>query len=94
MSTLSSASTDAEVEAAYDDNAPYREDNSVSMARAFGTACVIMARRRELEIWSGSNRLRGESLRDEGKEALAWADANDSSRQPRLTKADFTRGRE
>ena len=94
MSTLSSASTDAEVEAAYDDNASYREDNSVSKARIFGTACLIMARRRELEMWKGDLRLRGESLREEGKEAYAWADSNDTSRNPRATKVDFTRGRQ
>lgn len=45
MSSLSSASTLTEVEAAYDDNAAYAESGSASMARAFCTACRILLRR-------------------------------------------------
>ncbi len=45
MSTLSSASTDAEIRAAYDDNASYEEDNSSSKARTFVTACRLLLRR-------------------------------------------------
>lgn len=44
MSTLSSASSLADVEAAYDDNASYEEDQSTSKALAFRTACRILFR--------------------------------------------------
>lgn len=39
MSTLSSSSTFAEMQAAYIDNASYAEDGSLAKARAFITAC-------------------------------------------------------
>lgn len=45
MSVLSSSSTDAEVWAAFDDNASFEEDNSASKAAAFVTACRILLRR-------------------------------------------------
>lgn len=45
MSTLSSASTTEEVQAAYDDNASYFEDGSLEKARIFVTACRILLRR-------------------------------------------------
>lgn len=46
MSTLSSSSTDAQVWAAYDDNASFEEDGSATKAAAFVTACRILLRRR------------------------------------------------
>lgn len=45
MSTLSSSSTDAEVKAAYDDNASYAEDESTAKAAIFITACRMLLRR-------------------------------------------------
>ena len=45
MATVDSTSTDAEVKAAYDDNASYLEDRSVAKARAFVTAGRILLRR-------------------------------------------------
>lgn len=45
MSTLSSASTTAQVRAAYDDNASFDEDNSPSKAAAFITAVTILINR-------------------------------------------------
>ena len=45
MSTLSSASTTAEVRAAYDNNASWFEDQSAAKARAFVTACNILLAR-------------------------------------------------
>jgi len=45
VSTLSSASTIAEVQAAYDDNASYEEDASTAKCRAFVTACRFLLRR-------------------------------------------------
>lgn len=52
-STLSSASTDAEVEDAYADNASYAEDGSVAKARAFITACRLLLLRRPSQASKG-----------------------------------------
>jgi len=45
MSSLSSTSSLAEVQAAYDDNASYTEDESGDKCRAYITACRILLRR-------------------------------------------------
>lgn len=50
MAALSSASTDQEVWDEYDDNASYEEDESVSKAQAFITACRFLLRRRPNQI--------------------------------------------
>lgn len=42
MSTLTSASTLDEINAAYADNASYDEDNSASKCKAFITACRLL----------------------------------------------------
>lgn len=42
MSTLTSASTRSEINAAYLDNASYEEDASVAKAKAFITACRFL----------------------------------------------------
>ena len=47
---LSSASTDAEVWAAYDDNASFEADNSPTKAALFITACTILLRRRPVQV--------------------------------------------
>lgn len=67
MSTLSSASSDAEVRAAYDDNAAYAETGDVAAARKFATACVILLRREPESSGRGSSSLSldKQSLRDE-----------------------------
>ena len=53
MSTLNGSSTLAQVQAAYDDNASYAEDSSVSKCRAFLTACRILLRQtRSSSSWS------------------------------------------
>lgn len=49
MATLSSSSTDAEVRAAFDDNASYAEDNDTTKAAALETACLILLRREPLQ---------------------------------------------
>ena len=45
MSTINSTSTLAQIEAAYDDNASYPENNSAAECRLFVTACRILLRR-------------------------------------------------
>lgn len=77
-SGLSSASTLAQIEACYDDNASYQEDGSVSECRSFLTACRMLLRRYSAEAQkAGSgNRLRmDENLRQleqQISEAKAW----------------------
>lgn len=58
MATLSSASTLADVWNAYDDNASYEEDDSVSKARTFITACRILLRRLPAQNTRSSTTLR------------------------------------
>jgi hypothetical protein len=50
MSSLNGNSTDAEVSAAYDDNASFEEDQSTSKAAAFVTACRILLARRPVSV--------------------------------------------
>ena len=54
MATLNSRSTDAEVLAAYDDNASYEEDGNRGKANAFITACRILRNRLPLSAGRGS----------------------------------------
>ena len=76
MATLSSNSTDAEVWAAYDDNASYDEDGSRAKALAFVTACRILRRRLPLSAGRGPQSVTRESLDAEISAAKAWLDAH------------------
>jgi hypothetical protein len=76
MATLTSESTEAEVWAAYDDNASYEEDGSVTKANAFITACRILSRRRPTQIGRGDRSTTLESLRQEIADARAWIAAH------------------
>lgn len=85
MSTLSSTSTLAEIQAAYDNNASWFEDASTTKARAFATACRMLIRRMARRASTGGGT--GEMvemdlglLRDEMNAAVEWLSANDSSR--------------
>ena len=78
-STLSSSSTDAEVWAAYDDNASYQEDASRSKALAFITACRILARRLPITAARDGQSVSRESLREEVAAAQDWLVANPAS---------------
>jgi len=76
MATLSSNSTDAEVWAAYDDNASYEEDASSARALALVTACRILRRRLPLSAGRGPQSVTRESLDAEISAAKAWLDAH------------------
>lgn len=78
-STLSSNSTDAEVLAAYDDNASYEEDASRAKALAFITACRILRRRVPLSAGRGGQSFTFESLSEEIESAQSWLDSNPST---------------
>ena len=90
MSSLTSASTLAAVEASYDDNASYAEDASVTKAKAFVTACRILLRRLPAEAGTREShvRLSPELIRKEMTEAQAWLQANDAG-GPRVTRVNF-----
>ena len=79
MSTLSSSSTDAEVLAAYDDNASYEEDSSRTKAAAFITACRILRRRLPISAGRGPQTFTRESLAAEIEAAQTWLDAHPST---------------
>lgn len=74
MSTLSSTSTDAEVWAAYDDNASYEEDGSRTKAQAFITACRLLARRLPISAGRGTQNVTRESLQQQIEDARTWLD--------------------
>ena len=85
MSTLSSASTLAQVQAAYDDNASYAEDASVSKCKTFITACRLLLRRMPARSVHGG-RGSGEEvettvglIQTEMREAQSWLAGNDTT---------------
>lgn len=93
MSDLSSASTYADITAAYDDNASYAEDGSVTKAKAFVTACRLLIRKSPSENAISSDRLRlDENLRQyrrEMEDAQAYIAAYDTSGTGGVTYSSF-----
>ena len=88
-STLSSSSTDAEVWAAYDDNASYEEDVSRTKALAFITACRILARRLPISATRDSQTVTRESLQSEADQARVWLFANPGTSGSGSTRVRF-----
>ncbi|HYE19923.1 MAG TPA: hypothetical protein VEA69_15850 [Tepidisphaeraceae bacterium] len=89
--SLSSASTDAQVVAAYDDNAGYDVDGSVAKCRLFIEACRIILRRRPVSQ-GGGRTIQYETIREELSAAKEWlqnhsTDSGDSG--PRVTRVSF-----
>lgn len=74
---LSSSSTDAEVWAAYDDNASYDTDNSLSKCSAFITACRILLRRTPQQAIHGNRSVSSDLARiaNELQQAQQWQTA-------------------
>jgi hypothetical protein len=81
MSSLSSASTDQEVWDAYDDNASYAEDASVSKAKSFVTACRILLRRRptNMTVDGSTVAFSATSIERELEDAQHWLAQNNTS---------------
>lgn len=79
--TLSSTSTLAEVQAAYDDNCSYDLDGSAEKCRQFIQAARILLRRRAEETANGTSRTRDDyhKIQGELKKAEAWWAANDTT---------------
>jgi hypothetical protein len=94
MSSLSSASTLAEIAAAYVDNASYSEDSSAAKARAFVTACRILLLKRPTEVSVDRRSINFDMklIQQEMVAAKEWLDTHstsDTDSGPRVTGADF-----
>jgi hypothetical protein len=78
MGTLSSSSTLAEVQAAYDDNASYASDNSATKAGVFITACRILLNRLPMQSQRAGSafQLDKQSLREQLTRAEQWVAAH------------------
>jgi hypothetical protein len=99
--TLSAASSLAEVQAAYDDNASYAEDRSPQKARAFVTACRILLRRLPRRASRGGRagnevELDPRILQEELLAAQRWLLRNDTSDSTagRVSELSFERFRD
>lgn len=97
MSTLTSSSTLAEIQASYVDNASYAEDDSIPKAKAFLTACRILLLKLPAEAGTreGHMRLNPDLIQKEMKEARDWLDpqATPVTETPdggSVTRASFT----
>lgn len=97
MATVSSSSTRAQIEASFDDNASYAEDNSVTKARAFVTAGRILLRRYAEQSTLGATSLRRNlsMIKEQVDEAVQWLQQHDTAREGgRYTVATFDGRRE
>ena len=100
MSTLTSASTLAQVQASYDDNASYAEDNSVGKCRAFLTACRILLRRTPRAAAAGAEQMQltPDLIQKEMAAAQEWLGGHDTGSGstaggPRVTRVSFENSR-
>ena len=84
MSTLDSNSTRADVLAAYADNASYQEDNSLTKAKAFITACrLLLSPKHSAKRSRGANSAEIELdlslISRQLDDAQSWATARDTA---------------
>lgn len=85
--SLTSSSTLAEVQAAYDDNADYDVENDTAKCKLFIQACRIYLRRMvnradhgAASVWDDYEKVEAEL-----KAAKAWLQANDSTAAPTVS---------
>lgn len=94
MATVDSTTTEAELKAAFRDNASYEEDASVAKARAMVTICMVMLER-GIRRWKDGDQeqeFSPEILLKMKEDAARWANANDTTaanRQGRVTYTSF-----
>ncbi len=90
---ISSTSTLAEVEAAYDDNASYEEDSSIPKCRAFQTAIRILLRRLPTESGTRETNARWDMalLSKELERAQCWQAANDDGTSDNSNAAPYVK---
>ncbi|MEY2855666.1 MAG: hypothetical protein RL030_2798 [Pseudomonadota bacterium] len=79
---VDSSSTLAQVEAAYDDNADYRDSSSVTKARLFAQACRILVRRyvSGIAIDGASTSRNVDLIKQQLSDVDGWLDGNDTAR--------------
>ena len=77
--SLTSSSTDAQVRAAYEDNADYDTTASVAKAKLFVQACRIRLSRMQDEVAHGDARVQEsyQKIADQLDAATSWWSAND-----------------
>lgn len=94
MASLSSSSTDAQVKAAYDDNAAFWE--SVAKCKAFMEACTILFRRLPAQGAAAGAlaEFRLNDVKEMFIEAKRWLAANDTTSGAGIRHVDFTGFRE
>lgn len=81
MAAADSTSTDAQVIAAIEDNASYREDDSETKCRDFITACRVYLRRNIISSVTAdglTTQINPQFIADELKTALKWLDSKAS----------------
>ncbi len=69
---ITSASTDAQVEAAYDDNADFETDTTLTKVKAFMQACRILLRRRASVLSVSGRSIQKEMIQSELSNASKW----------------------
>lgn len=84
MADLTSSSTLAEIEAAYEDNCLYDVDNDTTEARLFIQACRYLMRRYPQQQNEGDASIRFplEQIEEQEKDAVSWLAQNDSDLRP------------
>lgn len=92
---IDSTSTLAQVEAAYDDNASYAQNNSPDQCRQFITACRILLRRMPKAAGQRDSHLQTNTdlIEKAIGRAELWLQSNDTgagSNEPRITRVDFS----
>lgn len=91
MSTLTSSSTLAQIEAAYADNASYAEDDSLAKAKLFETACRLLIFKLPRSAGHGDAQVTLNDLRDELRDVQSWiAQKGSNTTNPGVIHADFT----
>lgn len=92
-SELTSASSLDDVIASYTNNASYAEDDSITKAKRFITACRIMLIKRPSSMTKGSNQLNFnlQVIEEELRRAQIWLEARDpdSNAGPTVTRPNF-----
>lgn len=79
---VDSSSTLAQVEAAYDDNADYRDSSDISKAREFAKACRILVRRYLSGVSNDGTSVNRnvELIKDQLANVETWLEGNDTAR--------------
>ena len=100
MSAINSSLTDAQIQAAYEDNASYAEENSVAKCKLFLTAARILLIRLPEEFGTrhSTTKFRMDLIQKEIESARAWLAANDTSSTgtsgPSYVRVDLSRSRD